>query len=346
MPFIYPTSFEMQQIEPELVVRDRAGRLGMQIMPVRNVNAAKVRWTQEDNYFGLQNLRGMDGEPTHVNRIGARTFEYEPGVFGEFIDITETELTNRAGSADVLTVPINVDDLVVDADRQLVGRENDRIESSIWTLLVTGVLQITIDGPDGTQIGYTDSYPIQTFTAAIPWSTTATAVPVRNFQSVQNLAVGKSVDLGAGATAYMNTVTANNLLNNTNQADLAGRRTNNGGTFNTISDITSFIVAQNLPRIAIYDEGYIAKQGGTFQKFIPDNKVVVVGRRRSGATVGEYIMTRNANNGYRPGPYRYVLDRANGVGAAKRTPANLEVHRGHNGGPTMKYPSAIVVMNV
>ena len=351
MPFIYPTATQMREIEPELVARDRRERVGMQIFPVQSVNAAKVRWTQRDNYAGLQQLRGMDGQPTYVKRIGRKTFEYEPGVFGEYIDITETELTNRAGSADPVVVNIPVGDLQMENDEYLIQREDDRIESSIWAVLTTGTITIKIAGPNGQQTGYTDTYPVQTYSAGVAWSTVATATPIRNFQSVQQLglAAGKGVDLGAGATAYMNSVTSNNLLNNTNASDLGGRRIGMGNTVNTLNDVNQYLLGQNLPRIQVYDAGYV-NDSGTFTKFIPDNKAVVVGNRPSGQMVGAYIMTRNASNNFRPGSYRYVLDRANGnLGSApaeKRTPANIETHRGHNGGPVIWWPSAVVVMSV
>lgn len=354
MPFIYPTSVEMREIEPDLISRGRAGRIGLDIMPSRTVNAAKVRWSQKDNYYGLQQFRGLDGAPVHVVRVGQKTFEYEPGIFGEYVDITETELTVRAGSiVDIAATPIDVSDIVSESDDLLICRELDRMESSVWTLLTTGVLKITMDGPNGTQVAYSDSYAFQVVSATVPWSTSATAAPVRNFQTVQQLgqAAGHSVDFGAGATAYMNTFTWNNLLNNSNANDIDGRRQNFGATLNNLNDVNQYLTSQNLPKIVAYDAGYIDRIGGFFTKFIPNNVVVVVGSRPSGAKVGEYQLTRNASNGYRPGSYRYVLDRANGsnVGTAiaeKRTPANIEVHRGHNGGPAIYYPSAIAVMNV
>jgi hypothetical protein len=352
MPFIYPTSAELRSIDQELVVRGRAGRIGLDIMPVRGVNAAKVRWTQQDNYVGLQQMRGLDGEPLHVKRIGQNTYEYEPGVFGEFQDITETELTIRAGSVDVATTPIDVQDLVVGAKNQLVGRELDRQESSVWKLLTTGTIEITLAGINGTQIGWSESFDIQTYTAAVGWGTSGSATPLLNFQAVGQLGIGRGVNFGASATAYMNSYTANNLLNNTNTSDLGGRRVGGGNTINTLADIRQMIVAQEGPRIVTYDAGYIADGvGQEFQLFIPNNKVVVVGSRPSGARIGEYILTRNASAGYRPVSYDYVIDRANGGGQGggngeKRTPANIEVHRGHNGGPVIYWPSAVVVMNV
>jgi hypothetical protein len=350
--FNYPTNFELQQIEPDLVARGAAGRLGLDIMPVRNVNAGEVRWTQQDNFYGLQALRGLDGAPTRVQRIGTKTYSYEPGVFGEFIDITETELTRRAGYAPVGT-PIDIADMIVDADQQLINREFDRIEATIWSLLTTGTFSIKLDGPTGTQVGFSDTFAIQTFTAGVAWATSATATPIVNFQAVQQLgqAAGHSVDLGAGAVAYMNSVTSNRMLNNANAADLSGRRITAGNTPNNLADVNRYFAAQNLPQMQVYDNGYqstitVGASVGPFVKFIPDGKVVVVGKRTSGAQVGNYVKTRNASNGLMPGSYAYTLDRANGVNAERRTPANIERHRGHNGGPILLFPGAVVVMNV
>jgi hypothetical protein len=183
----------------------------------------------------------------------------------------------------------------------------------------------------------------------VTWATSATATPIANFQAVQQLgmAAGHSVDLGAGAIVYMNSVTSNRMLNNANAADLSGRRITAGNTPNNLADVNRYYAAQNLPQVQVYDGGYqtvptVGATVGPFVKFIPDGKAVVVGKRTSGARVGEYFKTRNASNGLRPGSYAYTIDRANGVNGEKRTPANIERHRGHNGGPiicTSRRPS-------
>jgi hypothetical protein len=351
MPFIYPTAAEIDTIESDLTARNEQGRLGLQLMPIVGRNTAKVRWKQRDNYHGLQALRGLDGAPTRVNRVGQKIYEYEPGVFGEFVDITETELTTRAGDVDILSTPIDVSDITMEADEYLIQRELDRVESSIWTLLTTGTISIKLDGPDGTQIGWQDTYPIQQYTATTPWSNNGGSTPITNFQAVQQLgqAAGHSVDLGGGAMACMNNVTANRLLNNSNAADLSGKRVNFGNSINSIPNVNQFLIAQNLPKIVTYDFGYFSKPkavGGIYQKFIPDGVVVVVGARPGNVAIGNYIKTRNANVGFAAKSYRFVIDRMNGQNAERRVPPNMEVHRGHNGGPAIYYPSAIVVMYV
>lgn len=351
MPFVYPTTASrIRMIQPEYIANDRADRLGLKIMPIINSEFFKVRWNQADTYGGLQHLRGLDGKPTRVLRVGSTTYEYEPGVFGEYYDVTETELMTRAGNFDIPSTNISVADLAVEADRILIQREDDRIESSIWTLLTTGTLQILIDSDDGTQIGYYDTYSFQSYTPLVPWSTSATATPILDLQNIQQkgFAAGRSVNFGAGATIYMNQVTANRLLNNTNANDYGGRRSQYGATLNNLVGANGYFAGQNLAQIVVYDQGYYnkpPKKGGVFKKFIPDGVGVIVGQRPGNVAIGNYIMTRNMSNGGAPGSYSYEIDRANGRNGEKRTPCNIEFHRGHNGGPAIYYPSAVIIAN-
>jgi hypothetical protein len=348
MPYVYPQSSVLFEIEQDLIQEGRAGRLGLDLMPDVNRNAAKVRWTQKDNYYGLQQMRGYDGSPLHVTRVKQTTYEYNPGVFGEFTALDEQELTTRAGAVDLSAVPVDIGDLIAESQRQLIGREFDRMESSIWTLLSTGVLNITKDGPNGKQVTYKDSYTTQTYTATVPWATSATATPIKDFQAVQQLgmAAGHSVNFGSGARAICNGVTGFRLLNNSNAADYGGRRSQYGATINSLKMANDYFGGQNLPQLEVYDRGYIPRIGGTFKKFIPDGVVIVIGQRPSGAKIGEYQMTRNLSNNLKPGSYSIVKDYANGVNAPKEVPGKIEVHRGHNGGPAIYYPSAVVVMSV
>ena len=342
MPYVFPNNRELSTIAPEKIARATAERVGFNIMPMRDVPAGVIQWEQQDNYFGLQQLRGLDGAPTVVKPVGSKSYSYTPGIYGEYMTVTETELTLRAGSTSD-DVPIQVGDLVLRRQDQLLVREADRVELIIWTLLTTGTFSIALPGG---AIGFTDTFTLQTYTATPTWATVATAVPLLDFRAVQLLGAGKGVNFGGGAVAYMNRVTANSLLANTNAADLAGRRVSGGNTINTISDINRITLEQDTPSIVVYDEGYYDNTN-TFVRFIPNNKVVVVGRRGAGERIGEYLKTLNANNPNRaPGSYSFTIDRANGTNGEKRVPPNIEVHQGHNGGPVIYYPGSIVVMTV
>lgn len=338
--FLYPQSREIRQLGPDKVARLSAQRLGFQIMPERNVNAGLIEWEQKDNYLGLQQLRGLDGAPSYVKRVGAKRYMYEPGVYGEFTTVPESELVRRAGGI-LGDVNIDVSDLVMASQDQLINRELDLKEFIIWTLLTTGTFTIT--GPAG--VVFTDTFSIQTQSGSA-WGTAASGTPLVDFRASKLLGAGRGVNFGSNAMACMNQVTANKLLNNTNSADLGGKRVEGGNTIQDLATVNRILLANDLPVIKIYDEGYI-DSSNTFQRFIPTDKTVIVGARASGELVGEYVNTRNANNaGFGAGPYDFVVDKTgnNPNQSDRKAAPNIEVHRGHNGGPVIYFPSAVIVM--
>lgn len=335
--FIYPTSAELSTIEMDLLPRLEADRPVFGILPIVQKENYLVMWEQEDSYRGLQQVRGLNGQPPNVARLGVSRFQLQPGIYGEHTDIDEIELTVRRQMG-MFTGPINIDDLVMKAQTQLLVRRLDRIESIVWTLLTTGTF--AIPGATGA-ILHTDAYTLQTFSALVPWGTSATATPLADLRAVQLLARGHSVRFDQAATAYMNRVTVNKLLSNLNAADLYGRRTPGLGTFNSLAQVNELITMDGLPNIAVYDAGYL-NDSGTFVPHIPNDVAIVVGKRTDGGSIGEYQMVRNVNNpGLAPGAYTRVIDKGE-----VQIPRTIEVHDGHNGGPAIMFPSAVVRMNV
>jgi len=335
--FVFPTSAELREIAADYLPNVVAARPIFDVFPIREVDQSLIMWEQQDNYTGLQQVRGLDGQPPKISKLGLKRFSMRPGVYGEFSLIDEEELTERRAYGSFAT-GISIDDLVLREQRRLLGRRLDRIESITWTLLSTGTF--AIPGPAGA-ILHTDSYTMQTYAATVPWATSATATPLADLRAVQLRSRGHAVDFGPGATAWMNQITANRLFTNTNNADIYGRRTAGLGTYNSEAQLNLLFAGDGLPQIRIYDRGYI-DETLTFQPFIPDNVVIVVGKRTDGAPIGEFLMTRNANNpGLAPGAYMQVVDSFD-----DGPPRQIAVHDGFNGGITLVFPSAIVRMNV
>jgi hypothetical protein len=337
--YTYPNSAELDLIEQVYLPRLEENRPVFTFFPKRSVDFHILKWEQRDNYLGLAQIRGLNGEPPKVKRIGHKQYQMAPGVYGEHISIDELEMTSRRAIGTFGDV-VSLDDLVTEAQEQLLQRELDRIESIIWTLLATGTFSVS--GPTGAPV-QTDTYSIQTLTAGVTWATVATATPIANFRAAQLLSRGYGVNFGAGSTAWMNRATANSLFGNTNAADLGGKKSQYGGSITGPDDINRILMAEDLPSVAVYDEGYL-DDSGTFQLFVPNNRVVLIGKRPNQQNVGEYLFTRNANNeGFAPGPYTVVQDTLADVGDI---PRKLVVHRGHNGGPVIYFPSAVVAMTV
>lgn len=334
MDFVYPTVQRLMQIEQDLLPSLIADDPIFDVFPIEDDNDDVLRWEQLDNYKGLQQIRGLDGDPPKVQRTGAKSYLAEPGVFGEQANIDERELTKRRRFGSFEN-HMDVTDLVRMVQDFLITRELDRMRYIGWTLATTGT--ITVQDKDGVTM-YADSFPLQTFTAGVTWATLATSTPLANLRAIKLLARGHSVDFGSKATLYVNQTTANNLMNNQNAADLFGRRGMYGATFNSLANDNSILLENGLPQIVVYDGGYYNDQG-VFTLFIPTNTGVLVGGRPGGQPVGNYRRTFNAtNNG--GGSYMKIVDDEDDV------PRRITIHRGHNGGPVVKFPSALVILNI
>ena len=337
LTYTYADSEELKLIEQELLPSLEEDDPILKEFPATEVRSNRVRWEQKDNYKGLQQLRGLNGAPNHVQRVGAKEYDMAPGVYGEYTTIDEKELTERRQWG-TFGDPIGIDDLVADAQMYLLQRRLDRRRQICWGLVTTGTF--SIPHPRG-GVMHTDAFSIQTYTAAVAWGTHATATPFKDIRAAALKYRGKSVDFGKGAKLYMNRTTLNNLLLNSNAADAYGRRLPSGATLNTLDETQSILTANDLPEIVAYDGGYI-NESGTFTLFVPDGYAILIGRRTNGATIGEYRMTINANNpNLEPGAYTRVIDHGE-----DSIPRRIEVHDGHNGGPCVYYASAIVAMAV
>jgi hypothetical protein len=334
---LFPSTAELTAIAQDKLPRLQADRPIFDIFPIETVDNYLLLWEQKDNYLGLAQVRGLNGMPARVNRIGAKRYQMQPGVYGEYIPIDEIELTTRRQWG-TLGTPVDISDLVTEAQDQLLGRRLDRIEFNIWTLLATGTFSVS--GPDGALM-HTDSYTTQTYSAGTVWSTAATSTPLADFRAVQLLSRGHSVNFGAGAQAFVNRKQFNRLMTNTNAADLGGRRLSGLMPVNNFAELNNLLTGDDLPNITVYDEGYL-DTSGTFQPYIPDGKCIVVGKRPAGQSLGAYRYTRNANNpDLAPGAYMKVIDTGD-----RNVPRQVEVHDGHNGGVVIYFPSAVVVMSV
>lgn len=335
--YIFPTSEELKLIEPDKVAMLSMDDPIFRLFPMVNVDSHVLSWEQRDNYLGLQAIRGLDGQPKRVKSIGGKRYTIEPGVYGDFDLVDELELTTRRQWG-TQNLPIDISDLVTEKQDLLLQRRIDRIKQVIWTLVTTGTF--TVLNEEGVAM-YAGTYDLQDATASVAWGTSATAKPLSDFRAVQLLSRGHSVSFGADAEAFMNRKTFNKLVSNTNTNDVAGRRTSGLNTVLNLDEINRVFMGEGLPSVVVYDEGYL-NDSGTFVSFIPDDQVVIVGKRPGNQPVGDYAMTRNAQNAnLAPGAYQKVIDTLD-----VKVPREIQVHDGHNGGPRIYFPSAIVVLDV
>jgi hypothetical protein len=224
----------------------------------------------------------------------------------------------------------------------LLHRRLNRIRFIAWTLLATGTFSVAHE--NGAVI-HTDTFSLQTSTPGITWATSATAIPLANMRTVQALGPAAGADFGRGALAIMNRATWNSAISNTNTADLGGRFNviaGMGQRARSLENVNQVTLSEDLPTFVIYDRGY-KNAAGTFTRFVPNNKVIVIGAREDGSRIGEYRMVRNASNpGMAPGPFTFVRDSMD----SNQPPRRIDVFDGHSGGPVIYFPGSVVVMTV
>jgi hypothetical protein len=304
--------------------------------PVVEKQTDRLRWEQKDLYAGLQQVRGLGSQFRSVAHRGSRLFEVTPGYYGEYKLLDERQLTQRAAFAG--DGPVNVDDLVSEAQDELLVREVALIRYILWTLVTTGTFAVS----DGTRVQYTDTYPIRQFTMS-DWSNTAAATPLDDFRQNSTRGRGYGATFGQGALAVMNQTTANYMFKNTNASDLGGRRIGGGNTVNGLAGVTQILRDELLPDIAVMDDTW-TDESGNENPFIADDKVVIFGRRTDGNPLGNYAQTLNANRlvdgaAVTAGPFSYVK-------SSDEPPVEIKVYQGHNGGVELWYPGSIIVLNV
>ena len=349
--YTYPTDAALELIEQDFIDNLNETDPIFDLFPIVGTQDDQIVWEQRDNYQGLAQIRGMNGDPPSVKQVGAKRYLMQPSVYGEHMPIDELEMTRRRPLGQ-FNGQVSISDLVTERQNQLRVREMNRVRWVLWQLLINGTFNVFAQ--DGSLVA-SDSFKLTTYTPQVPWTTYATATPEADFRAIQLLNRGHSVSFGAGAVAFANQYTTNVMLSNANPNDLGGKRVVGGGTYNDLNQVNELYGRNGLARFVAYDDGYMADGNETtsagasagfsansFQLYIPDGYVVVIGKRPNNAKVGEYRITRNANNADFGGrPYVKVIDHGE-----RRVPRKIEVHRGHNGGPIVWFASAIVVAKV
>lgn len=348
--FVYPTNMELSQIDQDLLPVLALTNPIFNEFPIREHDSSVLKWEQRDNWLGLMQMRGPEGEYPVIPPAAINDYELTPGRFGEHALVKEKEIEERRGFGQV-NQPINLTDIIVERHQQTATRQFNQMSYVLWNLLSTGYYQLI--GPNGAVIKQ-DAIVLQAYDSVANgttngsfgyyWDNRANAGPIADFRAIKLLHRGHSVMLDSNATAWMNTATLNFMLSNTNTADMFGRRSQGLETIEGIDQYNRFIAMRdNLPMIKEYDEGY-QDNSKVFHPFIPNGKVILIGKRTNGAALGEFSLTRNASNGNSSSPLVKVVN--HGLEANQAPPAKIAVYRGFNGGPRVFYPTAIVNMTV
>jgi len=338
-----PSTFEnmgaikVRQVMELKLPRLMEGRLGFELFPITQVNEDFLFYERKTLRLGLQGARGVGGPTAPIIHRGVDVFRVTPGYYGDHYTIDESDLVRLREAGDWSAFSSYASQ-TGEATDYLTQRYLDRAESSIWAMLQTGAFSAT--NKQGV-VMHNDLFTITGYTPGILWNVPATAIPLANLRSyVEQSEKGVSAKFKSGRLVGTRG-TINNILNNTNAADIGGKRVGGGNSVNAMEQVNQILLDNDLPQLEIYDEGYYPEPTGTaFSKFLTDGKLVAFGARTDGESIGEYRLTRaaqNTNSG--PGEWYTVKDKRD------ENPPEVIISGGHNGGPVPFYPEALFVVN-
>jgi len=341
----YPTNYELKLLEPDLI-QDAMLTADpiFQQFPITSKPVSMVEWIIRENIKGLQAARGYDGQLPRIQNLGANLLSMIPGVYGEQSVIGERELTTRA-PYNAPGAVINVDDIVVERQKILITREVSRIRVNIWTLLTMGIFSVYAPGTNALQhAGQYDIRSANTSTdtsigmSGAYWSDASNANPIVDLLAMKvNFEKGTSCRFGSGSSIFMNQKTYNYILNS---SKIGTRIFAGKNLLPSAADVANLFANYELGKPVVVNDGYL-DDNNVWHYYVPDGYAVAVGTRPNNDMIGEYIQTRNANDpNMAPGPFIKVIDDPD------KTPRNIEIHRGHNGGPAIYYPNGVVTMKI
>ena len=298
----------------------------------------EVRWVQYDNMGGLAQASVLGGQPTVVKRLANTTFGVTPTVFREYIEIGEEEVT-KLRRLDEIEAFQEIEQIVAQGTMQLQVRERNVVLYNLWQMLTTGTQNVY--SPNGTLAGV-NKYDINLTNASTAWTNYTTATPIKDLRAMFATIFGTSSHFGPDTYGKANIISINQLFNNANNNDLAGLRDKYGASVTiSLEAVNAMFVGSGLPKIQEYQSSWQNDDANqTKARFLPDNYIVFFGKRPNNQPVGHYKFVRNMVQGMNSGSYFFT-----------RTPDQMpdpipprwQLHRGHNGGVTVEYPSAIRV---
>jgi hypothetical protein len=340
-----PTSLELQgavklrKLMQVYLPRALESRELLKIFPLTKVDSTSLVYERRQMATGLQGARGIGGPTNPVRKPGMDQFRVAPGYYGDHYTITEQELVDLR-DAGVWDNFESYDAQAARGAEHLTRRFLDRCENSVAQLLMTG--SFTAPNAQGATLDQ-QIYNVPSFTPGTLFSDLSNSQPLNYIRDlIPTLELLVSVSFQKGFM-LMSRPTVNLLLKNQNAADLNGRRLNYGNTVNNVEDFNDLLVSNDLPKAKVYDEGYYSDPPGsspTKNRFLTNGKIVLVGVREDGEQIGEYRLTRAAQNERSaPGEWYQVDDRR------AKDPCEVILRAGHNGGPIVFYTECTAVIN-
>lgn len=344
MPINWPSPEAITGVAREFQA-DPTRFIGQGILPVEttkyNLTPDHISWDVLGPAKGMTSAHTLGADPKLVEARVLKTLAQKPAHFKEAQRLNERDLllVRGLGTEDRTRMAGR---LVTMAIEDLSLRVDTRVEWAIWQAL-QGRLVLNENGvkrtidygvPGGNKIDVSDG-------AGEYWSH-ADGDPISDLQA----ALDKFDGTGAGRVrAFYNRSVAKLMSGNATVRDLVRQSAPvlQLGSSNVGSLVMDLV--GGLEAMVQYDEGYV-DDAGTFTKFIPDNKVILLGSGAATERLGEFASTPSLHNGGIDGATGGKFAGIDDSRAMAQANPFVEVFAGIYGLPVLFHPDWIVVLTV
>lgn len=325
--------------------------IGGRYLPYRDSRhrGNKVNWAVYKETTGITYAHVFNADPKRIQRSAIATYSVDGQPYKEVYPISEDELTLAASLEDD-RMKAELEYLIGMGLQHLNERQLRRMEKDRWQVLQTGKLTISEQGvqrdidfgiPSGNKLTVGSGV-----TAA--WANTVTAKPLSDIAAAINKFEDLDVD---GVDVIMNRATAQLLLENEQIVDkLAGIPYSAEWNIGNFGSLMQRMLGE-VDRVEVYNKGYL-DESGSRQRFIADNKVVIIGRPATLSSdgnrdVGMFCGTDSIHAGdvRNPRPGRFAIPDYHN---ARRESANptIDIVGGVYGLCVLQRPAHVAVLTV
>ncbi len=312
--------------------------IGCRFAPLVNSYFQEIEYDEIYGPQGMASAHALDADPRMLKfpKVVRKTFR--PAYFKEMQRIQESDILKLGQLSGSDSQAVTARQLIGQSLENLNNRIENRLEWMRWQALLTGKVSINENGIS-IEAGYGIPEENLNKTVAVSWESAGSAKPIEDILQIQQDFVGTGFRMGE---IFVNGNTARLFC----LADDTRTYYNGAG-------VQEKVLPGNLSRYAVYffpgikinvyDEGY-EDETGTFQKFIPDNKVVFLGDGQPGEIIDVVTVPslHSPDGTPKPGKFAFLIDRS---GQNEANP-HYDVVAGIYGLTRIRRPEAVMVMDV
>jgi len=310
--------------------------LGARFAPLAPRMAQVVEYDEIHGPMGMVQAHNLDSDPPTTKMPNVIKKSFTPGYFKEKIVVNESDLLKLRSLGATEYQTATRQEIIQEGLFTLNTRIENRLEWLRWQAILNGQVDI-----DENNIKFSATYGVPAAnlngTVAASWATKSSSKPVEDFLTLQQNFIGSGYRM---KNIILNSYTASLFCLATDTKTFAGAGIQEKVLPGNISKYGPVFLPGT--EWVIYDGGY-KTDAGVFTKFIPDNKIVLLGDAPIGEIIDIVTVPSLNGSGGTPSPGKFAFINEEIVNKAN---PRVELIGGIYCLPRIRRPEALQIVDV